>query len=363
MPLNLQDIHVRDYAPKLRPWEETVDGIVLTHMDRVKSKALQWLWKNFFPRGKISLFAGEQGLGKSYGTIDLAARASRAWGWPDGADPLPKPTGTLFVAGEDGIRDTVKARLDSSKADLSLIKVASGVYRSDGRGQMEMVDLTQDLDRFDTILDTYPFIKDVVIDPITGYMGRGNDPNSEADVRRALTPLALWAERRNVGVKIIAHLNKNRAQKALHRVSGSVAFTAVSRICYLLTADPEDAKRRFFIPFKWNIDADPKPLAYKNVAGVLRWERDPVIVTADLAVDGKKEKPPRKDRTTALIQAKDILLAELTKGPKEATELLRLATLAGVGERTFREAKAQLGVMTTRHQENGRVCWIWKLAP
>ncbi len=43
-----------------------------------------WLWPGRIARGKITLLAGDPGLGKSLVALDIAARLSRGAPWPDG---------------------------------------------------------------------------------------------------------------------------------------------------------------------------------------------------------------------------------------------------------------------------------------
>lgn len=52
-------------------------------LDQVQKSEVQWLWPGRIPRGKVTLLTGDPGLGKSFITMDLAARVSRAHDWPD----------------------------------------------------------------------------------------------------------------------------------------------------------------------------------------------------------------------------------------------------------------------------------------
>ena len=59
-----------------------------TSLHTVKPSDVSWLWPGRIPRGKVTLLAGDPGLGKSFVTMDLAARVSRAAEWPDGPTAL-----------------------------------------------------------------------------------------------------------------------------------------------------------------------------------------------------------------------------------------------------------------------------------
>jgi hypothetical protein len=44
---------------------------------------LQWFWPQRIPLGRVTLLAGDPGIGKSLLALDIAARASRGTPWPD----------------------------------------------------------------------------------------------------------------------------------------------------------------------------------------------------------------------------------------------------------------------------------------
>ena len=52
-------------------------------MDQVEREQIDWLWLHRFPRGKLSLIGGMQGVGKGMMITDMAARISMGLEWPD----------------------------------------------------------------------------------------------------------------------------------------------------------------------------------------------------------------------------------------------------------------------------------------
>ena len=70
--------------PGQRP-QETSAEVQLESFRDVKSESVSWLWLKRVPRGKLTIFAGDPGEGKSLVTIDIAARQSRGDKFPDGA--------------------------------------------------------------------------------------------------------------------------------------------------------------------------------------------------------------------------------------------------------------------------------------
>jgi putative DNA primase/helicase len=73
----------------------------------------------------------------------------------------------------------------------------------------------------------------ITIDPITSYMGK-IDSHRTTDVRGVLEPLATFAEQHNVAILAVSHPPKGAADKALHSVTGSLAFVAAARMVFIV---------------------------------------------------------------------------------------------------------------------------------
>ena len=86
------------------------------------------MWPGRFPLGKVTLIAGDPGLGKSFLTLDMASRLSRGADWPDAAYPSRLPGPPPLIPAEDDPADTIRPRLDAMGADTSKIRVLDGVF-------------------------------------------------------------------------------------------------------------------------------------------------------------------------------------------------------------------------------------------
>lgn len=80
-------------TPKLVLGKMSAISRRLTNVER---EQLEWLWPGRIPLGKLTLLAGDPGLGKSFVTLDIAARVSRGLPWPD-LPLLKQPPAGVFV--------------------------------------------------------------------------------------------------------------------------------------------------------------------------------------------------------------------------------------------------------------------------
>lgn len=70
----------RGRLPEAAPAETPptfTSGVVLVRLSEVSPEEVAWLWPGRLARGKLTLLVGEPGIGKSFLTLDIAARVSR----------------------------------------------------------------------------------------------------------------------------------------------------------------------------------------------------------------------------------------------------------------------------------------------
>ena len=208
---------------------------ILQSMADVVTQGIAWLWPNRLALGKLSLVIGDPGNGKSFWSLDIAARISTGTKWPD--DCGDAPTGSVLLMGvEDDLSDTVKPRLEAAGADVSKIVALTGVANKDQAGEYERtVDLRRDIPVLETAIQSVADCKAIIIDPISAFLGK-TDSHVNAEVRETLAPLSQLAERYAVAIIAITHLRKGETD-ALHRAMGSVAFTAAARSVWAIAKD------------------------------------------------------------------------------------------------------------------------------
>lgn len=353
-------------------------GPVLTCLADVQPCEVEWLWPKRIAIGKITMLAGDPGLGKSFCSMDIAARVSAGKAWPDAPDVPRQPGGVIVLSAEDALDDTIRPRLDAAGADASRICAIEAVHDLDpmtGKPRRRGFHLDKDIDNLAHALRQLKDCRLVIIDPISAYLGDSNSHNN-AEVRALLSPLSDLAARYRVAVLAISHLNKGHGE-AMYRIMGSLAFVAAARAGYAVVKDSKDdtGQRRLILPIKNNLGDDESGLAYRimETAGDdqphVEWEPEVVYTTVNEALgvgkhdDEMPDSAEQKDRRrTQTAEAVDWLMSYLADGEKPARQVILDAKNDGIAQRTLERAKAQAGVVARREGfgENSR--WVWRRA-
>jgi hypothetical protein len=329
---------------------------ITRRLNDVTREVLEWLWPGRVPLGKLTLLAGDPGLGKSFVTLDMAARVSRGEPWPDTPLLRQTPGGVILLNCEDDIGDTIAPRLDKAGADDTRIVLIEGVSML---GQRRQFSLEADLPRLEEVLGANPGTRLVVIDPIAAYCGNV-DSHKNSDVRGMLAPLAELAGRHRVAVLTVTHLSKSGGSKAVYRAMGSLAFAAAARAVWAIIKDKDQAERRLFLPAKLNLARNPDGLAYRIEQGRVEWEYEPVQMHADDAFAAEMESSNAHGHRGADRQeAAHWLSAQLLGGPLATTQVMADAKEHGFSERTLRRAFKELGGRSKRGRDGQ---WHWSLA-
>jgi putative DNA primase/helicase len=316
---------------------------VITEMNEVEAEEVEWYWEPKIAAKKVTLLAGDPGLGKSFIALYKAAVISTGGKWIDGGTA---PAGdTLLLSLEDDPADTIRPRLDALGADCSKIHLLTGVRkRVKGKMVEQMFDLNLDVPALDQALQQRPSVRLVIIDPISAYLGKGglggSNSHNNAEMRALLAPLSGLATKYHVAILAITHLNKAPAQ-VLYRVMGSLAFVALARATWFVVKDPNNPRRRLLMPSKNNIAADNGPgLAYRiqeddQGRATIAWEPEPVTQSLeDVLVVAKKD-------SAKVTEAKTFIHAYLADGQQHLSAEIKDAALAdGIAQRTYERAQA-----------------------
>ncbi|TKB75256.1 MAG: AAA family ATPase [Nitrospira sp.] len=332
---------------------ETQAVPIVTVLSDVTREAVAYLWSGRIAVGKLTLLVGPPGVGKSYTTLDMAAHGSQGRAWPDG---MPCPFfSTVLLSAEDGLADTIRARLDALDADCSKVHALTSIREPNGE---RSVDLSRDLGHVETVIrQTKAGL--FVVDPLTAYLGR-TDAHKEAEVRALLAPFADLAARERVAVVAVMHLNKSQSAGLLNRTIGSIGFVAAARAVFGIGRDPSDEARCLLVPIKSNVAAFPPILAFRlNQHGVC-WEQDavkgvsPESVFCAPAPESADEKEGREDAMAFLMEL-------LSDGPAPAEKVFTEGRKVGLSPSQLRRASRAVHIVTRKAGFSKG--WVWSLPP
>lgn len=330
----------------------------------IVSKPIDWLWQDKIAKGKVTLIAGDPGLGKSQTTIHIAGVVSNGGTFPGGSEC--KKGKVLFFSAEDDPEDTINPRLQAVNADRENVFIFSVVKKD---GKEKSFDLSKDVDLLENTIKETKDVSLIIIDPITAFLG-DTDSHVNAEVRALLSMLSKIASEHRIAVIVVTHLNKSTGGSPLNKITGSLAFVAAARAAYIVIKDENDENRRLFLPVKNNLAEDKSGFAFK-VEGVevgelkiktsrVAWEADAITMSAIEVMkaggDGDRRGSSGVDHKTV-----DRLEAILKKFPDGLTtdDFAREAMKIGVSKRTlYRAEKDMMVEKVTSGKFNKKV---WKL--
>ncbi len=340
-----------------------MDMILTKNAANIEMKPYQWIWQGRIALGKVTLISGDPGLGKSQLTANMAATVTNSGTWPDSTSA---PYGRVVIlSAEDDASDTIVPRLAAAGADLSLVEINHGITKLEHENIVTgQVNLSTDLRAIADLINTYPDINMIIIDPISAYLGKVDD-HRNGEVRSVMAKLSGLASDRNVAIVCITHNNKSNNQEALLRSIGSIGFVASARAAFCVVRDPDDQNKRLFLPTKNNIGNDTTGFSFTiephifDSKGVetsrIVWNTEKVTSTANEVMS----RSLNLDEKSALEEATDFLTDILKNSPKSVNEIEREAKSACISWATMRRAKIKIGAKAIKCGKDSG--WFWEL--
>ncbi len=328
----------------------------LRRMSAVDPRDIKWLWPLWLPWNFLTILDGDPCLGKSTIALDLAARITTG-------SPMPfdtsvafnrTPGGVLVLTAEDSLECTVRPRLDAAGADPNRVFAFEATWDGEDDDSEKPPEIPWDLELVKSLL-VEEDIRLIVVDPLMAYLGEQVDAHKDQSVRRTLHLLKGFAEKHNVCLWVLRHLNKLSGGPALYRGGGSIGIVAGARVAWIAGRDPNDRHRHVLAMNKTNLGPSPESLVYRIVpagkVSKIEW-----VETTDLTADDILSHPqPEKFRE--LDSAVQFLKEALSKGAKLTEDLEAEAKAKGISERTLNRARKDLKV-----EANKRFDKKWELS-
>lgn len=325
-----------------------------------------WLWNGWLAAGKMHVFGGAPGTGKTTISMGLAAIVTTGGRWPDGTRSI---VGNVAIwSGEDDPSDTLIPRLVLSGADLSRVYFIAQIREGN---EQRSFDPARDMEPLRRKLAEIGGVKLLIVDPVVSAIT--GDSHKNAEVRRGLQPLVDLAASMRCALLGITHFSKGTVGRdPVERLTGSLAFGALARVVLVAAKHQEEGEDgrtvRLFCRAKSNIGPDDGGFEYdlhqaelkthpgifassvlwgEAVAGAAR----ELLATADaIGEDGEGG---------TLADAKRFLADLLEDGPLPAKTVKADADGAGYSWATIRRAQKALGVEPAK--EGMKAGWIWRM--
>ena len=263
---------------------------------------------------------------------------------------------------EDDTERTVVPRLRAAGADLSRVSILDGIDDTDDDGNpiRRPWRMPGDLGALAAFI-THNEIGFLILDPVA-YMIGGADGNAYSEVGSILTALKKVAETTGCTILGVRHLRKSSASDARDAGIGSVAWTAVARVEFIVGRDSQDesGRLRVLAQSKNNLSPEAPSLAYvidqdeDLEVGRIRWTGASGLTARQLTAEAEGPEA-QSDR----VEARELLRVMLSNGPVDAKVIMSAARDAGIGERTLRKAKYDLKVKSDKSGFGGS--WVWRL--
>ncbi|MHB1926717.1 MAG: AAA family ATPase [Leptospirillum sp.] len=349
------DRTVKDLKEVLGIGKKTKIREVFTRkVSSVEARPIEWLWPGYFPEGALCLLDGDPGLGKSFLTLDLAARVSAGKHFPTGEKATPG--GVVILSYEDDPGVTIRPRLETMGADLDRIVLLEGVTDDKGPRLPHVADIEairEAVKEIDARL--------VIVDPLMAALPGAVDSHSDQNVRSVLAPLSRLSQETRTTVIVVRHLNKSGGGSPLYRGGGSIGIVAAARAAFLVGKDPKDEARRILAVTKLNVAPEPTSLAYRIVVNLegnpfLSWEGQTDVNARDLLEQAEKKSRNAPKRELA----REFLEERLKDGPVESETILSEASEREISRETLMRVKKEMGILS--HREGGSSGeWFWSL--
>lgn len=338
---------IRRYEPKQTPWEEAYKPLQIINAANVQTKKVEFLWEPYLPKGYVTLFSGQEGVGKSWVFCAITA------GITTGFLPLGghfEPQNVLYFAREDAPEDALVPRLINCRADLSRVSIVTEKMVFDEKGLIRVKGY---------IAETNPAW--VVIDPLFSYSDPRLDLNKPHHARAVTTAIEDIAKQYAISISYLIHFNKSMGQgDARAAVSSSQEFSNAARSIVLIGKDPKDEDRRALVHRKHNYSPKGKSIGYEirhgANGGEFFWHGESTMTERDL-VDraGTSEEIAEKSEAVAF------LIDVLKDGEVEAAIVTKQAQALRISDHQLRTGRSKLGIEPYSRGFGVDKKWFWKL--
>lgn len=345
-----RDVIPLDFSKGHDPRAESVStsSIILEHTHKIEPQRTEWLWKPYIPAGRITILAGDPGMGKSQIAIDLVSRLSRGAIMPKSDEKCRMIGGCAIASAEDHTAETIIPRIIAAGGNRQKIKV---IRKVEIEGEARYLSFPRDFAALKKLIVDLG-LRMLVLDPMNSFLSGAVDVYKDHDIRLALTPFEEIAEVTGCALLIIAHLNKKEEAATLYRVGGSIGYVGAARSVLAVSKSERSENVRVLYSIKSNLSKRPPALEY-----ALKMNRE--LDTTHVVWGGLSSFDPERvlkgEGSQKRKECEDFLSTVLVDGPVPSKEIKKAAAEAGICWRTLYQHKRELGVTAKKQGDR----WLW----
>ena len=346
--------HLRRIADRLATDGQPDEPETLT-FDAVREEKVSWLVDGLLPRKAFTLLVGAGGLGKTSWAATVIAAYTR------GRDLYPGvrtggPGHALIVSAEDAIASVLVPRVRLAGADLSRVHAINPSAR-------DLV-LPDDVDWLAALIERMG-IGLVFLDPVTAFLSGTIQSNNAVSLRSALRPLHAMAERLNLAIFGVSHVNKASGGDVADRTTGSRAWIDASRSALAFGRKPgsdDTDPCRVLVVAKGNYA--PTAIAFELTLRVPTGEQHPVVsyVGQSDASTFEVLATQSGEHRSMVEDAVEFLDDTLCDGGwHPSSEIKERCEAEGLTAKSIRTARERLGVEVDRQGNRDQHVTLWRL--
>jgi len=242
-----EDRHMKDVSKELNvsaePVAEVIEmtprtdadaprQLVATQASRIPTRKTYWLIDDVVRLGVPNILAGFGGLGKSLWFCHVTALLTRGKFERHGSGSA------VICSTEDAWDTTLVPRLKAAGADLDRVfHVGIDGNEDPDDPSLSGLEFPKDIGALEDLIEDIGDVKLLILDPLEAFLTDLTTGFSNAEVRRAIRPVAELAKNTGVAVLCIAHFNKGGGQTGYERLTGSSAYYNAARVLLLFGSE------------------------------------------------------------------------------------------------------------------------------
>ena len=316
------------------------DVLEIKKLSEIQSTKVEWLWYPYIPLGKLTIIQGDPGSGKTMLILYLASLISSGSPLPnEDSNVSHEPTTVIYQTSEDGYEDTIKPRLEMFPST----NFDNIVFINEDKYPLNMLDERIELAVIKENAKLF------ILDPIQAYIGQNIDMNRANEMRPLLKNLGDIAQKYQVAIVLIGHMNKGKGTKSSYHRLGSIDIPAAARSVLICGELRNSNGIRAVIQDKSSLSQRGNPFAFRITDNGIEWLGEYEVDVEEL-LDGNKKMTDKEC-------AKEWLSAILNDKPFPANKIYQMSYEQNFSKRTLDQAKSELNIQSYKEGKN----WYWRL--